>query len=60
MEKNSGLPLYVDPNKTISAPHSQGNELAFGMQDNSELQWICALWFTKPHWGSALQMIFYK
>ena len=38
MEKNSGLPLYVDPNKTISAPHSQGNELAFGMQDNSELQ----------------------
>ena len=27
---NPGPPIYVDPNKTIAAPYSQGNELAFG------------------------------
>ena len=25
-----GPPIYVDPNKTIAAPYSQGNELVFG------------------------------
>ena len=30
MEKNPGPPTYVDPNKTIVAPYSQGNELVFG------------------------------
>ena len=29
-EKNPGPPIYVDPNKTIAAPYSQGNELVFG------------------------------
>ncbi len=27
--KNPG-PSYVDPNKTVAAPYSQGNELLFG------------------------------
>ena len=30
MEKNPGPPTYVDPNKTIVASYSQGNELVFG------------------------------
>ncbi len=30
IEKNPGPPPYVDPNKTIAAPYSQGNELLFG------------------------------
>ena len=30
MEKNPGPPTYVDPNKTIVTPYSQGNELVFG------------------------------
>ncbi len=30
IEKNPGPPSYVDPNKTIAAPYSQGNELLFG------------------------------
>ena len=31
MERNPGpTPMYVDPNKTIAAPYSQGNELVFG------------------------------
>ena len=30
IEKNPGpRPMYVDPNKTIAAPYSQGNELVF-------------------------------
>ena len=29
-EKNPGPPTYVDPNKTIVASYSQGNELVFG------------------------------
>ena len=29
-EKNPRPPTYVDPNKTIVASYSQGNELAFG------------------------------
>ena len=29
-EKNPGPPIYVDPNKAIAAPYSQGNELVFG------------------------------
>ena len=29
-EKNPGPPIDVDPNKTIAAPYSQGNELVFG------------------------------
>ena len=29
-EKNPGPPISVDPNKTIAAPYSQGNELVFG------------------------------
>ena len=29
-EKNLGPPTYVDPNKTIVASYSQGNELVFG------------------------------
>jgi hypothetical protein len=30
IEKNPGPSSYVDPNKTIAAPYSQGNELLFG------------------------------
>ena len=30
IEKNPGPPICVDPNKTIAAPYSQGNELVFG------------------------------
>ena len=30
IERNPGPPTYVDPNKTIVAPYSQGNELVFG------------------------------
>ena len=30
IEKNPGPPTYVDPNKTIVVPYSQGNELIFG------------------------------
>ena len=29
-QKNPRPPTYVDPNKTIVASYSQGNELAFG------------------------------
>ena len=29
-EKNPRPPTYVDPNKTIVASYSQGNELVFG------------------------------
>ena len=29
-EKNPGPPTYVDPNKTIVASYSQGNEFVFG------------------------------
>ena len=29
IEKNPGSPTLVDPNKTIVAPYSQGNELDF-------------------------------
>ena len=29
-EKNPGPPISVDPNKTMAAPYSQGNELVFG------------------------------
>ncbi len=29
IEKNPGRPSYVDTNKTITAPYSQGNELLF-------------------------------
>ena len=30
IEKNPGPPTHVDPNKTIVASYSQGNELVFG------------------------------
>ena len=30
IEKSPGPPIYVDPNKTIAAPYSQGDELVFG------------------------------
>ena len=29
IEKNPGPPTYVDPNKIIVAPYSQGKELVF-------------------------------
>ena len=61
MEKNPGPPTYVDPNKTIVASYSHGNELVLDrMQDNNVLQWVCVLWFTMTHKGSAQQMILYK
>ena len=30
IETNPGPVFYVDPNKTISAPYSQGNQIIFG------------------------------
>ena len=37
IEKNLGLiPMYIDPSKTILAPHSQANELVFG-QNSGQL-----------------------
>ena len=43
-EKNPGPPTYVDPNKTIVASYSQGNELVLDrMQDKNVLQLVCVL-----------------
>ncbi len=36
IEKNPGHPSYVDPNKTIAAPYSQGNELLFGQNTGQQ------------------------
>ena len=61
IEKNPGPPTYVDPNKIVVAPYSQGKELVLNrVQDNNVLQWICVLWFIMTHKGSAQQMILYK
>lgn len=47
-EKNPGpRPMFVNPNKTIATPYSQGNKLIFGqikMRDDNVL-WVRALWF---------------
>ena len=39
IEKNPGPPTYVDPNKIVVAPYSQGKELVLNrVQDNNVLQ----------------------
>ena len=37
IEKNPVPPIYVDPNKTIAASYSEGNELVFGQNAGQHL-----------------------
>ena len=50
IEKNPGpTQMYIDPNKTITAPYSQGNELVFGQNAGQQCvaMSLCSLIYNK-------------
>ena len=49
--KNPGPPTYVDPNKTMVAPYSQGNELVFGQKVGQQCvaMSLCSLIYDNTH-----------
>lgn len=51
IETNPGPVFYVDPNKTISAPYSQGNQIIFGETAGQQClaMCLCALIYNKRH-----------
>ena len=52
VEKNPGPPTYVDPNKTIVASYSQGNELVFGQNAGQQCvaRSLCSLIYNNTQW----------